>query len=333
MLQGVSGAELHLVRWPLHPEAPFDVRIPEGIKVYERKAYKAKSLVELIKTVDPDLIYCHSREDKAYRAVCRHFASKIPVVVGITAPWNGSVAQRMAGWFRRWLIRPYFTHAWIPGPAQRAYARHLGFAESRIHEGLYSADVRHFSKIYENYSAQKAAKFPRRFIYAGRYMGYKGLVEMWEAFVELQQETPNEWELWCLGTGSLWDKKTEHPAIRHLGFVAPSEIENYLSQTGVFILPSRYDPWAVVVHEFAASGFPIIATTAVGSAATFVDEGQNGFIVPPAHKASLKTAMRRMMELPDEALSRMAAHSTVKASEVSPEKWTSTLLSILAEGK
>jgi len=38
-----------------------------------------------------------------------------------------------------------------------------------------------------------------------------------------------------------------------------------LENSGCFILPSRYEPWALVIHEAACAGLPIICTNVCGT--------------------------------------------------------------------
>lgn len=326
-----GGVEVHLVRWPLNKEAPFDFRFPDSLQVYDRKSFSEEQLLALAKKINPDFIYCSGWVDKGYLKVCKAYKSRIPVVVGIDNQWDGSLRQRLASWFRFRLIKPYFNRAWVPGEMQKKFALQLGFQAEDIYKGFYSADTDHFFRFYEMFGDKKKAVFPRRFIYVGRYLPFKGVVEMWDAFAELQDENPSDWELWCLGTGDLWEKRREHEKIKHFGFVQPGEIEKFVADTGVFILPSTFEPWGVVVHEFAASGFPLICTDKVGAAGLFVHEGENGWIVPASDKQALKTAMRNMMQCSDERLNQMADASHRIAREVTPQKWVHTLQSILNE--
>ena len=113
--------------------------------------------------------------------------------------------------------------------------------------------------------------------------------ELWQAFVELQTEQPNEWELWCLGIGDI--KPIEHPKIKHFGFVQPKDLATYTSQTGVFVLPSRFEPWGVVVHEFAASGFPLLLSNQVGAKEQFLQETKNGFEFKSENVSGLKASI------------------------------------------
>jgi len=48
----------------------------------------------------------------------------------------------------------------------------------------------------------------------------------------------------------------EQTDVHDKGFVQPSDLPNIFAQAGVFILPSRYEPWGVVIGEALASGLP-----------------------------------------------------------------------------
>ena len=104
--------------------------------------------------------------------------------------------------------------------------------------------------------------FPKRFLYVGRYYDFKGVKTLWDAFIQLQVENPNDWELWCLGNGDL--EPLEHPKIKHLGFMQPEDLDKIISETGIFILPSLFEPWGVVVQEYAAAGYPLILSNQIG---------------------------------------------------------------------
>ncbi len=52
-----------------------------------------------------------------------------------------------------------------------------------------------------------------------------------------------------------------------------------IQKSGCFILPSIFEPWAVVIHEFACAGLPIIATEVCGATPHFVINGFNGLSI------------------------------------------------------
>lgn len=321
--------EIHLVKWPVKGEAPFKLNIPERVLLYERGDYEIKDLVSLAEKIQPDLIFSSGWIDKGYVAVCKHFYGKTPTVTGMDNHWSGSVKQQIARLTSTFTIKKYFSYIWVPGQPQELYAQKLGFKDSQILQGFYCANTAYFNGIYNNHLPLKKKAFPKKFLYVGRYVGFKGIFDLWNAFVELQEEKPNDWELLCLGTGDVWDQRIQHPKIKHAGFVQPSEMESYLKQTGVFILPSHREPWGVVVHEMAAAGFPLICSNTIGAASKFLEEGRNGFLFEAGSKEALKKQMKKVMEMDQDELVEMGGYSHELAQKITPKKWVKEISRLL----
>ena len=322
-----NNIEAHVVHWPLNKEAPFQFTFPDNIRFYKRAELNTEQLSGLAKKISPDLIYCSGWTDKSYLAVCKEFRKKIPVVVGFDNKWTGSAKQQLAAVFSKLTVRRYFSHCWIPGDPQMVFARKLGFNDKNILTGFYSCDYDLFHDLYLRSTDMKKKKFPHRFIFAGRYNVLKGIRDLWTAFVELQNEYPNDWELWCLGTGDI--APIVHPKIKHFGFVQPGDMAKFISDTGVYILPSHFEPWGVSVHEFAAAGFPLICSDQVGSADAFLKDGQNGLLFSSGNIKELKSVLKKMMALPDEKLFIMGEKSAELAQQITPRIWSDTLMSVL----
>jgi glycosyltransferase involved in cell wall biosynthesis len=317
-------AEVHIVRWPVNSEAPFKFSFPGEVTIYERSEYDDDTLLDLAQGISPDVIISSGWVDKGYLNVCKYFKGKIPVVLSMDNQWHGTIKQMIARMIAPFTLQRRFSHAWVPGEPQKEYALKLGFKSENIKTGFYSADVDHFNKVAQ-YRLQKA-EIPKRFLFVGRYIPQKGIDKLFSAFLELQDEGYNNWELWCMGKGDLFDDRPIHDKIKHFGFVQPSEMEEYLKQSGVFVLPSDFEPWGVVVHEMAAGGFPMIVSSAVGSVSQFVDDGVNGYIFPQGDKGQLKTSMKKVMELSDKELMDMAKQSNRKGLNWTPEKWAEEAL-------
>lgn len=320
--------ELHLVRWPVNNEAPFQFSFGNAIKIYDRKQYDRAQLLKLADEIKPDAILCSGWIDKDYVRVCRKFNSEIPVVLLMDNKWLGTFKQQIARIVSRFSIRKIYNKVWVPGKDQVEYAIRLGFPKSDISTGFYSADLRFFETQFNENREAKRNHFPHRFIYAGRYYDFKGVNELWNAFVKLKSENTNDWELWCLGTGDV--PPLEHPAIRHFGFVQPAEMKEPLKETGVFILPSKVEPWGVVVHEFAGAGFPLLLSKQTGAASAFLREGKNGFSFDPQDQDSILMAMKSVIGLSDSKLAEMGEQSHELALEISPDKWADTLQSLIS---
>ena len=60
----------------------------------------------------------------------------------------------------------------------------------------------------------------------------------------------------------------------------------------VLVLPSDYEPWALVVNEAVAAGLAVVASDVVGAAAELVRDGVNGRLFPPGDLARLTAALR-----------------------------------------
>ena len=63
----------------------------------------------------------------------------------------------------------------------------------------------------------------------------------------------------------------------------------------VFVYPSRYDTFGLVVTEAMASGTPVIVGHRIG-AAELMEHGVNGFVCDPDSPLSIETAMRCLEE-------------------------------------
>ncbi len=319
--------EVHVIRYPVNKEAPFQFDNATTVKLYNRNDFSLAQLHQFAADLKPDVIICSGWIDKDYLKVCKTYFKKVPTVLTCDTHWRGDFKQIIATVLSRFTLLRIFSNAWVPGLSQKSYVQKLGFKTEQISLGFYSCNHTRFEAVYNQTKNNKAANFPHRFIYVGRYYEFKGLTELWQAFSELHDEQPNDWELWCLGTGDL--KPVEHPKIKHFGFVQPSELNKFINETGVFVLPSRFEPWGVVVHEFAAAGFPLLLSEAVGAKEQFLKVGQNGFSFKENTVSELKSALSKFMKLSDQDLIKMGQVSNELSKSITPQIWVNVLVKIL----
>lgn len=327
------GVEAHIVRWPVNKEAPFEMKVANGITVHERSDFNDTSLRRFANNLAPDIILASGWVDKTYLQVCRDARKRgAPTVMCSDTAWRGGLKQWAAvGAARLWLHRT-FSHAWVTGEAQAMYAEYLGFKRDRIKRGFYTADLDRFAPLVKQFGVKKSAKFPHRFLCVARYIPSKGHQYMVEAFAELcDADQAGDWELWCIGTGELHPLAHEHPRIKHIGFVQADEVWKYMEQSGVFILPSLYEPWGVVVHEHAAAGFPLVLSDAVGARHRFLKEGGNGHCFIAGNKASLKKTFREVIATSDTELVAMGLRSTELAMDWGPKEWAATVMDLIGD--
>lgn len=328
-LAEMCDAEIHIVKYPVNAVAPFKFNINPDVKLYESENYNRQQLMDLVHHIQPDLLYVCGWSNKDYVAVARSFKKRIPVLLTFDNPWRGTLKQYIATLAGGHFLKQIYTHCWVPGEPNAEYARRLGFKKEKLMQGMYSADVNLFNGYYHQLREKKHQRFPHRFIFAGRYTPLKGIREVWKAFVTLQEEMPNDWELWCLGKGELDDEFPVHDKIKNFGFVQPGEMMYYLENTGVFLLPAYYEHWGVAVHEFAAAGFPMICSETTSAATAFLQDGYNGYMIPPHSDAAIKEAMKKIISSSDEELNKMAANSVELARKITPDTWAGTLIQLL----
>ena len=236
-------------------------------------------------------------------------------IMGMDTPWRGDLRQRVA----RWALRSYFRRmdaVVVAGDRSWQYAQRLGFAPKPIVRGLYGVDYRTWAPVAQQRSQ---GLWPRRFLFLGRYAAVKAIDVMTAAYRIYRNRVEDPWPLVCCGQGELAGLLLQ-PGIVDRGFVQPPDLLGEWRRAGVFLLPSRYDPWPLALVEAAAAGLPILCTDACGSAVEIVRDGYNGYIVPENNVAALADGMVRIHYAYDE-LPTWGERSQQLAAPYSAEHW------------
>ena len=321
--------EIHVVHYPINLEAPFEFHEVNRLYRYERQTIDHIALFELIRMLNPTMVFSSGWIDKGYLKVLRTYKNSFPTVLCFDNHWTGNIKQRLLLWPARLYLKRIFHFVWVPGESQARYAKKLGFDKNRIFKGFYATDTSKFQNLFSKFRDSKSKHFPKRFICVARYVPQKGLDALWKAFHNIPSEERKGWELWCAGTGELWSQRLEVEGIKHLGFVQPHEMDRIIEQTGVFILPSIIEPWGVAVHEFAAAGFPLILSKNVGSASAFLVPGKNGFFVQAGNIFSIERALKMIINSPINQLREMGELSAQKAATISVDGWSEKLMKMV----
>ncbi len=321
----VKEADVLIVRWPVNSEAPFKLPEIEGCTILTKTDFDKATLIEKVQAFDPTTVICSGWMDRDYLNIVKTLDKKVKRVLSLDNHWTGNPKQQIARLISPFYLKRLFSHAWVPGTKQQQFAKKLGFGKTTL-TGFYCADTALFNEKFENTFPQKKQTFPKRFLYVARYVKHKGIFEMWEAFKQLQNEAPNDWELFCLGTGAEWENRVEHEKIKHIGFVQPSEMDAYMAQTGVYILPSKFEPWGVSVQEFAVGGFPLLLSEEIAAAETFLKN--NGISFKADSVEALKKAMKTIIALSDAELVEMGEKSHVLGMQYTPADWTKKIVEL-----
>lgn len=323
------GAKLHVVHWDHKKLTPYNPPYLENVVYYKRSQFLKKQLVELADKIKPDLVYVSGWMDKGYLQVCRQLKMKgIPVVAGSDTQWKGNFRQQVAAIIFPFTFKKCFNYIWVAGFYQFEYARKLGFKKQEVIFNCLSADVTLFNAAFNATENIKKYKYPHQFLYIGRFENIKGIDLLIQAWENLKDER-KDWELCFIGNGSLKSYLIEQHDVIVKDFMQPENLITEIEYSGCFILPSREEPWALVLHEFSAAGLPIICSDVCGASTVFVIPKYNGFVFNLNVVYSLENKMREIINSSDQDLSIMSQNSHTLGQRITPEIVAASLLSVL----
>lgn len=167
-------------------------------------------------------------------------------------------------------------------------------------------------------------KSARKFIFTGRLAPEKNLSMLIRAFHNVQSTNPDAWQLLIVGDGP--ERELLENLARNLnlpdkilfaGGFPWYKVPEWLAKSDVLILPSKSEPWGLVVNEAMTCGMPVLVSDKCGCAADLVEHGKNGFTFDPDNQSALEEVMRFFMQNPDwivpmgmESLKRIAPFSS-----------------------
>lgn len=156
----------------------------------------------------------------------------------------------------------------------------------------------------------------RVILFVGQLIPRKGVLDLMDAF-EIIAAGDAEVSLVMVGEGVLRaELQTRRAASRYANrifiqpFASQQELPTYYALADIFVLPSLYDTFGVVVNEAMASGLPVVTTHNVGATADLVADGVNGRIVPPGDAHALARALRELLQ--DEPLRAMMGKQSLE---------------------
>lgn len=107
----------------------------------------------------------------------------------------------------------------------------------------------------------------------------KGQDILLDAWARVLQSLPDA-RLWLIGDGS-WRSALQQQAVQlgiengvsFMGFRSPAEVADFMNAADMFVLPSRYEPYGLVLLEAMFHRLPIVATDVGGVPEVVVPEG------------------------------------------------------------
>ncbi|MEM0913072.1 MAG: glycosyltransferase [Planctomycetota bacterium] len=190
------------------------------------------------------------------------------------------------------------------GELGRAYFERYGAKGKPTYLVPYEPDYARFANVeneaMRRFRAEHGLVEGRRYLlYSGRLAPVKRVDLLLAAFSEIADERPDV-DLLIAGDGELRQTLTESakPAdrIKWLGFLDGGELPLAYNAAEALVVPSDYEPWALVVNEAMGAGLPVIASDIVGAAHELVVDGESGWCFPSGDRAALTDALRQVTD-------------------------------------
>jgi len=229
--------------------------------------------------------------------------------------------RRMADKLKGWFIRRFTDRLLVSGERARTFFRdHLHYPSDKILSGYSVVDNSHFSA----WSGERS--FPPHLLCVARFSGEKQPLMLIRAFKK--SKLSEKWRLIMVGGGPLKSKMlklAEDSNIAIVDWLAYGELPGLYGRASCLVLPSRFEPWGLVVNEALAAGLPVILSDQVGAAPDLLREGTNGWQFQHNKEQDLVEVLDLLSEQQPEQLLEMGKLSREIIMEYSPEKWAACL--------
>lgn len=244
-------------------------------------------------------------------------ARGVPAHVWVESTGNDRRTGRLETAKRRLLRIP--AGFVVPGTASRDYLESLGVPAPRITIAPNAVDPSVFGT-----ATRSRDDGPVRVLAVGRLAPEKGL----DTLVQATDGLPVEVVLAGTGPEEERLRRLGGERVRFLGQVDRDALPQVYADADILALPSTSDPWGMSLNEAALAGLPLVSTTAAGAAWELIEDGVNGFRVPPDDAAGLRAALGRLVE--DAGFRRAAgARSREIAARFTPEGWADAVSAAL----
>ena len=187
-------------------------------------------------------------------------------------------------------------------------------AEGLVQDGFPRDQIHHVPNFVEVRAVP--GELGQNVVFAGRLAEEKGIAEVAALALALPERRID-----VFGDGACRAMLAPAPNVTLHGSRSRAEVHAALAEAGVVIVPSRWpenQPYAVLEAQLLAR--PVVAT-AVGGVPELIEDGVDGWLVPPGNARALVTAVRAALERPEfaAALGRRARARVER--EHAPRQW------------
>jgi len=253
-------------------------------------------LIKLINRIKPDIIHTHLFQARFYTAIASIFSKS---TILITHKHNNVnlrkhnvfvVLERLGITFYDKIIA--ISHA--VAKSLKSYELVPSKKIFVLHNGI---DIAKFNVIKSSHRNSKKNQVVIGIVC--RLEPQKGIIYLLLAMRIILAKFPNA-KLEIVGDGSLFRELVEYS--KNLGisnsvkfFGKFADVIPFYKRMDVFVLPSLYEGFGIVLLEAMASGLPIVATNVDGINEVVVD-GESGILIPPKNPEAIADAVLKIIE-------------------------------------
>jgi len=262
-----------------------------------------------------DAVWVHGYVGNTCRlAMLAALAKRLPVLMRGESHLRVDPPSAAKKWAKYLALRALFSRLagfLYIGTLNRAYYEHFGVPESRLFWCPYTVDNAFFRHHGETLAPQRRelrAKWGIHddrplILFAGKLVAVKQPLLLLEAYRRVRQRC--RCALLMAGDGPLrgeLEAEIRRSAIQgvHItGFLNQTEIPMAYAAADLLVLPSRAEPWGLVVNEAMNFSLPIVVSDRVGCGPDLVTSGVNGEVFEHNSADALETALERCVSQPE----------------------------------
>jgi len=253
-------------------------------------------------------IHCYSRPQ-------HWFAAATAKALGLRVLFRDEATEisKRRGGTKRVLKRAFFrtldrmTDGWLAiGTLNAAYYRAQGIPDAKIFMTPYAVDNAFFRSGAPGAGPRMRAELgipggAPVILYASKLQRRKHADHLLAAFARLPA-LPEPPHLVVVGDGELMPELRAAAAdvanVHFLGFRGQRELPAFYAMCDVFVLPSSFETWGLVVNEAMNLGKAIVVSDQVGAGHDLVRHGENGFVFPVGDVTALARALETLCRDP-----------------------------------
>ncbi len=269
-----------------------------------------------------DVLWVHGYSSvNALQAMLAAKSLDIPVLLR-AEPWlgdrnrGGATLAAKQLFFK--LLRGLLDSALPIGTLNAEYWRYYLGEDFPLHRMPYAVDNHYFQRRSEEARKGRAALQnelkldPSRpvILFASKLQSRKRCRDLVDAYKNLASEPGMQLHPYLVIVGDGEERvalerqaaESRLEGVRFCGFRNQSELPRFFDMATVFVLPSRHEPWGLIVNEVMNAGRAVIVSDDVGCHPDLVEDGVEGCVFPAGDVAALTDALRRVLATPEIAV-------------------------------